>query len=202
MQPLGISRRLDSHTKVSAQPPLSQILQSYRDRPSSCPLQLNVITATTYRQQARELHTAIAGSIAAHRTTILGENPKRADWIDNAFTVAVSDNHCAASGGGSSYVRNTVTGKTRIWDRDKHAEMKIIDNKSITNLGVDNAVCSTCKEKVLAHRTLEHCVDPVEVYTGPAASVASQKSLHSSSDDDYPPPPKRFITDFFPPVKK
>ena len=204
MQPLGISRRLDSHAKVSSQPPLCQILQSYRDRSSSCPIQLNVATATAYRQEAYNLHTAIANSIAANRTTILMGHPERASWINNAFTVAVSDNHCAASGGGSSYVGNTVTGKTRIWDLGKHAEMQIIDHQKITNLGVDNDVCSNCKPKVLAHQTLEHCVDPHTVHLGLAAtaSVAPQKFLHSSSDDDYSPPPKRFITDFFPPVKK
>ena len=53
------------------------------------------------------------------------------------------------------------TTRDRVWsNRGRHAEIKIINDKPINNLGVSNTVCDECKEALTGHRSLQHYVDP------------------------------------------
>ena len=167
MKSLGISHRLDSNTKTSLQAPICQILQSYRDRSKSFPLQMNAVAAATYRKEAYDLYAQIANSIAKHKDEIISKDSRRAGWIDNPFTVAVSNTHCAASGGGSPYVGDTVTGKTRTWGNvmnQEHAEVKIMNNSTANDIGVSTAVCPNCYSAMRRHDSLEHYADPTGVH--------------------------------------
>lgn len=161
-------------------------MQTVRFNGNRQTLQMNPDTAKEFYETAKSHHDKINRQINDNKENILKRNPKAEEYIDNPFTVAVSEGHWASSGGASLFVNPDLSGKERIWGKGQHAEVKIISQQDIKNLGVSNKICNDCHQALKRHNSLEHYAEPPSpgiVYNGKAASPPSEQQPFSYLSD-------------------